>query len=157
MAELQIRNAVADDLAFLVETVARIAEFGETAWRDRATMIATDVKNIEQELLAPLPGSVILIAENADAVPLGFIHLTIERGYYSEREQVHIGDLAVAQAGEGQGAGAALLQAGENWAREHGFEQLNLNVFVQNARARKLYERMGFEADIIRYVKPLTS
>jgi GNAT superfamily N-acetyltransferase len=155
MAELNIRPAIADDLQFLVATVARIAEFGETAWRDRATMISIDTKNIEQELLAPKPGSVILVAQDAAGTLLGFIHLVSEMGYFSIQPHAHIGDLAVVPGKEGQGVGAALLQAAEAWAREHDFSQLDLNVFVQNPRARALYERMGFVADIVRYVKPI--
>ncbi len=66
-----------------------------------------------------------------------------------------IADLVVAKEGEGQGIGAALIQASEAWAREHGFRLLTLNVFIENTRAQKLYERLGFEQDTLQYIKPL--
>lgn len=154
---IKIRAAVASDELFLMAEIARIAEYGETTWRDCESMVATDTKVLQAAFTGQTPGSVILIAENAARVALGFIHLTPEWDYYSQQIQGHVGDLVVAKQGEGQGIGAALLQAGEAWARERGFQLLTLNVFVQNTRAQKLYERMGFDADMLRYAKPLSN
>ena len=45
--------------------------------------------------------------------------------------------------------------AAEAWSRERDHSLLTLNVFVQNARARALYERQGFASETIRYVKAI--
>lgn len=155
LQDVRIRNAVETDKDFIVSNIGRIAEYGASAWRDRETMVATDTAVIVKTLLTRPPNSVILIAEDRNAVPLGFIHVTTEMDYYSQHEQAHIGDLVVASGGEGQGIGAALMRAGEAWARERGFALLTLNVFTQNERARQLYERVGFQPDTVRYIKPL--
>ena len=49
----------------------------------------------------------------------------------------------------------SLLLYAEAWALKRGYAWLTLNVFAQNAHARAVYERAGFEQDIIKYVKVL--
>jgi RimJ/RimL family protein N-acetyltransferase len=43
----------------------------------------------------------------------------------------------------------------EAWAISEGYERLTLNVFTGNERARKLYEELGFGADVVKYVKEI--
>ena len=45
----------------------------------------------------------------------------------------------------GLGIGSAVMRAAETWANEHGFEQLELSVVKENARAMSLYEKFGFK------------
>ena len=45
----------------------------------------------------------------------------------------------------GLGIGSAVMRAAETWAKEHGFEQLELSVVRENARAVSLYEKFGFK------------
>ena len=63
--------------------------------------------------------------------------------------------IAVTAAAEGQGAGAALMRAAEDWARGCGYQKLTLNVFEGNRRARQVYERFGYQVETLRYVKPI--
>jgi RimJ/RimL family protein N-acetyltransferase len=51
--------------------------------------------------------------------------------------------------------GRVLMDAAEAWAREHKLEMLSLNVFAANERARRVYERLGYTPETLRYVKPL--
>lgn len=155
MTPITIRNADENDKPFVISNVARLLDFGPPAWRDRATMVATDTAVLERALTLRPPGSVVKIAEGKDKTPLGFIHLTTEFDYYSQKEVAHIADLVVADSAEGQGVGAALIEAGEAWARTQGYTLLSLNVFVRNSRARAVYEKVGFEADTLRYLKTL--
>ena len=46
-----------------------------------------------------------------------------------------------------------LLNAAENWVRMMGYDVLTLNVFAGNHRARQIYEKNGFQADVIKYGK----
>ncbi len=61
----------------------------------------------------------------------------------------------MAAEAEGQGVGRVLLEAAEDWAREQKLQMLSLNVFAGNARARHVYERLGYTPETLRYVKPL--
>lgn len=50
----------------------------------------------------------------------------------------------VAPEARGQGVGDALITAVADWARTAGYPRLRLDVADANARAVRLYERMGF-------------
>jgi RimJ/RimL family protein N-acetyltransferase len=47
------------------------------------------------------------------------------------------------------------MRAAETWTRDKGYRKLTLNVFEQNHRARRLYERCGFAVETLRYTKPV--
>jgi diamine N-acetyltransferase len=56
-----------------------------------------------------------------------------------------LSQLYVAPDHVGAGVGAALMERGIAEARRRGSEQLYLTVFIDNDRARRFYERYGFE------------
>jgi GNAT superfamily N-acetyltransferase len=101
-----------------------------------------------------LPGPVLRIAEE-DGVPLGFGFFEPAVDYFTDRPDGHVGMVAVTEAAEGRGAGAALMRAAEDWARRNAYPRLHLNVFDGNARARRFYERLGFAVETVRYVKTI--
>ena len=59
----------------------------------------------------------------------------------------HVTGLAVDPASEGHGAGRALMEALVELARERGGTRMTLRVLAPNERARRLYERVGFEVE----------
>ncbi len=59
----------------------------------------------------------------------------------------HVTGLAVDPEFEGRGAGAALVEALVEEARARGGRRVTLRVFGPNARAQRLYERLGFELE----------
>lgn len=65
---------------------------------------------------------------------------------FRARPLLNIHDLAVLPEYRGQGIGQSLLDEVENRARKGGCCKLTLEVRTDNERARRLYERNGFEA-----------
>lgn len=59
--------------------------------------------------------------------------------------------LAVAPEAEGR----ALMRGAEDWARARGLDHLTLNVFDTNTRARGLYEKLGYQAELVKYRKAI--
>jgi ribosomal protein S18 acetylase RimI-like enzyme len=119
-------------------------------------MVAVDIQVLSDAILNQPAGSAIFIAEDDKGVALGFIHLETKASeYYNHEEHGHIANIIVAPEGEGRGIGRLLMEKGEKWARSHGFRWLTLSVFAQNLRARDVYERLGYGADIMKYVKEL--
>ena len=53
--------------------------------------------------------------------------------------------LGVVKAYWGKSVGKALLDGLERWARAHGVRRMELAVVEENVRARKLYEKAGYE------------
>ena len=68
----------------------------------------------------------------------------------------HLEVLALDQPAEGHGIATALMQETERLATANGALSMSLHVFANNTRARSLYERQGFDGELLRYHKPLT-
>jgi ribosomal protein S18 acetylase RimI-like enzyme len=155
VTEIRVRLATPDDRGFVLGLVPELAAFGPPPWRTAPRMIETDTLVLAAALDDSTAGEAMLVAEDAAAIRLGFIHLISEADYYTRRQCGHIADLIVAPEARGRGVGEMLLSAAEEWAAARGYSLLTLNVFVGNTRARALYERSGFGAETVRYVKDL--
>jgi GNAT superfamily N-acetyltransferase len=149
---LSIRGADAADRDFVIETARRFAAFGPPPWRTPQEVVAGEVRCLDDFFDAGMQGSTLLIAEDAGRAA-GFAFLEHHTDYFTGERHGHLGMLAVTEAAEGHGVGAALLRAAEEWARAQGYAKLTLNVFEGNARARRAYERAGYRVETMRYVK----
>jgi GNAT superfamily N-acetyltransferase len=128
-ANLEIRRA-SDDLATLV------AWLGERHW-------LTD-RMVQQQR----GGGVLLVAWLEDR-PVGEVSLDCEPAKEPEvRRQLpgvpQLDHLEVVGPFWGRGIGTALIRAAEATARQFGHEQLTLGVGLDNPKARRLYERLGY-------------
>jgi GNAT superfamily N-acetyltransferase len=139
----------------VLETTARLSAFGPPPWRDPVDVVEGEARTLREFFESPDPSSALLIAEAAPGHALGFALLEEARDYFTHDWHGHLGILAVSEAAEGQGAGAALIRAAERWARRRGYPTLTLNVFEANRHARDVYEHFGFQPDTIRYLKRL--
>jgi GNAT superfamily N-acetyltransferase len=152
----RVRQAQPADRAFVLGLVARLAEgFELPPWRTAEEVVRAEAATLGRALDAAEDRARILIAEMPTGERGGFVYLEGQVDYFRNAPHAHVAVLAVAAEAEGQGAGRALLAAAEGWAREHGINVLTLNVFEGNARARGVYERLGFAPETLRYVKTL--
>jgi ribosomal protein S18 acetylase RimI-like enzyme len=157
VGEISIRDAHAADRDFVVDTARRFAAFGPPPWRSASEVVGGEVRSLDDYFDGRLAGPSLLIAEQTGGDRLGFVFLERAVDYFSGEPHGHIGMVAVAERAEGRGAGAALMRAAEAWARASGYAKLTLNVFDGNARARAMYERLGYRVEILRYTKAIAS
>jgi ribosomal-protein-alanine N-acetyltransferase len=77
-------------------------------------------------------------------------------GLFATRHQADVQTIAVAPGQQGSGLGGVLLEALIGEAVRRGCAELLLEVRVDNAPARRLYERFGFEQISVRrgYYQP---
>jgi GNAT superfamily N-acetyltransferase len=91
------------------------------------------------------PGALtILVAVDEGDVPVGKLHLDFENRA-AERAAVLIA-AAVTPTLRGRGIGTVLMGAAEELVSSRGFDAILLGVEDSNPRARRLYERLGYEA-----------
>ena len=154
--DIRVRPATAENADFVLALVPQLVAFGPPPWRAPRQMMDTDTLVIGRALQGLASGAAVLVAEDAGGKPLGFVHVCGETDYYTRGEVGHIADIVVAPDARGRGVGETLLAAAEQWARGRGYSLLTLNVFIENTRARALYERAGFAAETVRYVKALS-
>ncbi|HEY2432047.1 MAG TPA: GNAT family N-acetyltransferase [Vicinamibacterales bacterium] len=149
-----VRSGTAADRDFVVETARRFADFGPPAWRTAAEVVAGEVRCLDEFFDGGMQGAGLLVGE-LNGRPAGFAFLEHHTDYFTGERHGHLGMIAVIEAAERRGIGAALLRAAEDWARTQGYPALTLNVFEGNDRARRAYERGGFAVETVRYVKRL--
>jgi ribosomal protein S18 acetylase RimI-like enzyme len=87
-----------------------------------------------------------LVAER-DGTAVGYVKIEHPTELPASDHVWTITGLAVDPRAQGTGAGRALMAAVIDEARRRGGRRLTLRVFAPNERARRLYERLGFEVE----------
>lgn len=98
-----------------------------------------------------LGDSFILVSEDAVGNINGFVQLYPGLSTVGLNARWTLNDLYVAPEGRGQGAGRALMQAAADLARDHGVARLILMTQVENERAQRLYESLGWQRNTAFY------
>lgn len=132
---MQVRRAVPGDEPILrwlrLEALADTPHaFGSTLERERARSEEDWKRWID-------PGPVWVLED--DGTPLGLSGVVVPA-----EGQAEIVAVWVQEQARGSGAADVLVQAAIDWAGEGGHD-LTLHVTEGNERARRFYERMGFE------------
>jgi ribosomal protein S18 acetylase RimI-like enzyme len=152
---LNIRPATLDDAKFILSLAPRFVTFDLPRSRRKRDVVAALRADLEHALREKPASDRFFIAGDADGKPVGFLHLQVQRDFFSHERACHVSDIAVAAGSEGRGVGHMLLEHAQRWAKQHRCRLLTLSVFPGNVRARALYESVGFVPDLLRMVKPL--
>lgn len=151
--EFDIRPATPVDRAALMNLSARLTT-GVAAWRDPGKVAAAVRGWVESSLAsAGHDGHAVLVAL-LDGRVAGLVSLS-EREHFTGETDAYISELAVDAIAEGHGAGRALLAAAEHWAVACGLTRITLETGAANHRARRLYQRAGFQEEDVRLTKLL--
>ena len=152
-----IREASTSDVEAIRQLLPRLAEFDiperrspDDLWRGDEDLLLRWQAGEEPDLFA-----YIAVGEG-DSI-LGIVMTRLREELLSHAPSAHLEVLAVAKGAEGQGLGKALMTVAENAVRARGAETMTLHVFGVNTRARGMYEKLGYEGEIIRYIKDLPS
>jgi ribosomal protein S18 acetylase RimI-like enzyme len=151
---MNIAAATHEDLAAVLALVPRLSATGVPPGRDAAQIEASDTQSIVRALTQASAGEALLIAAEGGEL-LGLVHIKTVVDYFSQQPIAHVSDVVVAASAEGRGIGKALMHAAEDWAREQGYPMIQLHVLVGNDRARSMYERLGYCAEWLKYIKRL--
>jgi ribosomal protein S18 acetylase RimI-like enzyme len=155
MEDLTIRIATPRDRAAIESLAARLADFDLPAWRTPGEIAEADARAMMASIRAGSPDDEVLIAQR-NSEPVGCLHMQTTTDFFGRRH-AHISVIATSASAEGTGVGRALMSVAESWTRRRGLSFLTLNVFAGNARARRFYERAGFEPETLRYAKVVKS
>jgi ribosomal protein S18 acetylase RimI-like enzyme len=150
---IRVRAFVPADKDFILSLVARFSGFDLPEWRTANMIDIANQKFLQKALEQSDPNSAFFIAEDENGQRAGFIHLQTQTDHFTGENHGYISELAVDKSFEGQGVGRALLEKAEEWARQKNYRLLTLYVFAGNERARQLYERNGFQQELVKYAK----
>ena len=88
-----------------------------------------------------------LFAIEDDGVPVGSLWLCPRDG--NEGPSLFVYTISLDAEHRGRGIGRTAMLLAEEQAREHGFDEISLNVFGGNEVARGLYRSLGYEETAI--------
>jgi GNAT superfamily N-acetyltransferase len=151
--EVAIRPATPGDKEFILSLTPRFAAFDLPKGRRKRSVMAAIRADLERALCDAPPGDHFFVSEDSCGQHTGFLHLRVQRDFFSGTRACHVSDLAVATGHDGHGIGRALLAHAAVWARRNRCKWLTLAVFPGNTRAHALYARNGFTADLLRMAK----
>lgn len=149
-----IRDATAADGEAMLALMPRLAAFDVPARRDPRHLWQHDAALLQRWLAGNADGCLVQVALAGEDI-LGFTLTSLRPEPLSHAPAAHLEALAVAKAAEGQGIATALINACESNASKHGARFMTLHVFATNRRARALYEKCGYDGEMLRYIKPL--
>jgi ribosomal protein S18 acetylase RimI-like enzyme len=146
-----IRPVREQDRDALVKLSARLT-IGAAPWRDPAGIAAAARGWIESSLAAANEDGRAMFVALLDDRVAGLVSMA-ERPHFTGEVDAYVGELVTDEAFEGRGAGRALMAAVERWAAGRGLSRITLDTGARNRRARRFYERFGFEEEEIRFSK----
>ena len=150
---MEIRPATPEDVPAVVPMVERLAAF--LAARDRAKYEPlAGVGEMYRGWLrgrATDPRSVFLVAERQPGQLAGFLVGTVEREIpiYRLREYGFVHDLWVEEPYRNEGLARQMVTLAVERFRAIGVAQVRLDVLVDNAPARALFETCGFRPAVV--------
>jgi len=162
-AAITIRSAVVEDADAIVRIYLESAEHHasldpERYWIPAVEMISARYREGRQHPPQTEGDSVTLVADLGGEI-VGFIDARLERSpdpMHREMLYCHIVEFAVGVAHQSQGIGRRLLEAAEDWGREHSAELASLEYLTANTRAGDFYQqRMGYRPAAITAIKRL--
>ena len=150
-----IRPATPRDTEAILALMPRLAEFEVPASRNPEHLWMHDAAMLRSWSDGSTDECFVHVAEASSERIAGFAMVSLRPELLSAAPSSHLEAIAVAPGFERLGIGASLLRAVEDEAKRRGAETMTLHVFSANTRARALYEREGFDGELMRYIKPL--
>lgn len=152
-----VRTARSADTARIRELAARLMNQSLPRWRDPAPL-----QEKLHDALAAYDGDMprdhlLIVCEDERGWIAGFAHAGLDADFFSGETQAHLYYLVTDPSREGTGVGRMLMDAIEEFARDRSASGILLYVFATNERARSVYERYGFQDDMLKMVKPIVS
>ena len=99
------------------------------------------------------PGAIVHLAEDPHGNVLGWSYVTMQAEFMSEQPGAHLEVILVDEKASGHGIGKALLETSQNEAKARGAQSMTLHVWKNNQVARSIYEKNGFQNELMRYIK----
>ena len=155
MRNFTVRLAVEEDRDAICELLPRLAAFEIPERRQHEDLWRGDREALLQWLDGSAPhGAAHVAVDNRDRI-VGIVFARLGKEALSREPSAHLEVLAVAEEAEGRGIASALVAQTEKAVVALGARSITLHVFACNTRARGLYEKLGYDGELVRYIKEL--
>jgi ribosomal protein S18 acetylase RimI-like enzyme len=150
--DFNIRPGTPADAGAVLALMPRLADFDVPGTRNPEHLWKDDARLFERWVAGDVE-CLVQVADDADGNILGFTMVRLRPELLSHEPSAHLEAIALDDRAEGQGIAKALLDAAEKQAAEQGALSMSLHVFASNARARRFYDRAGYDGELMRYIK----
>jgi len=149
-----IRPATSDDIAFIESLVPRLASPSvRPPYYTEEQMIDGTRGHLRDAVGRSAGDELLIVAVASDSSLVGFLWANTDRDYFTGETHGYIEEIAVSK--DGLGAGRALMEVAEAWARARKCRYISLSVRPTNSHAKSFYARRGYELDVERLLKLL--
>ncbi len=149
-----IVSADAGDSNAILKLLPRLADFDVPTQRRPEDLWQGDADMFRAWVAGERPDIEVLVAKVYTKI-VGCAIVSFRKELLSGEPSAHLEVLVLCQSAEGQGIATALMEETEVLCKNKGAKWMSLHVFSNNTRARALYERQGFDGELLRYSKPL--
>ena len=151
-ARFTLRLATPADGPEMLALLPELATFELPAQREPEHLWQGDGDLIRTWLEGRLSDAFGVVAESSSGALCGFSFVTLREELLSHAPSAHLEILVVDPGSRRGGIGAALCHRAHDEARRRGASSMTLHVFANNAKARALYAKLGYEEELIRAI-----
>ena len=148
MVEIKIRRAKESDIEVIDKLLFEVHKVHSDARPDLFKQGAKKYTDEELKTIISDENTPVFVAEKAEEV-LGYafcIHKQfLNNNNMTDVKTLYIDDLCVDEPARGQHIGTLLYEYVINYAKEHGYYNVTLNVWADNTNAVKFYESIGLK------------
>jgi RimJ/RimL family protein N-acetyltransferase len=141
MADLAVRRARPEDAEAMARVMAEVAPEGFLG-AEPPVDVPARAERFREEISSPEPSAAWVLEAGAGVVGHAAVH--------ARARGVHSFGMVILPEARGRGGGRALLDAVIEHARASDAHKVDLEVWVDNARAIALYATSGFEVEGVR-------
>ena len=152
----EMRPAEARDQESILKLMPMLADFDVPGDRNPDDLWMSDADLVREHFSQAAPKTRLIVVSSGDDLVLGFALISIGEEPLSHAPNAHLEAIVVAPEGRGMGLGRRLMAATERVARDEGVRSVTLHALSKNRRARNLNESLGFDGELLRYIKRLS-
>ena len=147
MDHLSIRAATIEDLNTLLEFEQGVIE------AERPLDIFLDDGKLHYynipELISAKHIQLLVAVYNDELVASGYVRIENSKHYHKNPQHGYVGFMYVKPSFRGQRISNLILKSLKDWAKAKNLNELRLDVYSNNTRAIKAYERFGFTKSLV--------
>ena len=91
----------------------------------------------------------VVATHKNEIVASGYARIKDDRHYLKHKKQGYLGFMYVAEAHRGKGLNKRIIDALIQWCKDKGVFEIRLDVYQENPKAIKAYEKAGFKKHMI--------
>jgi ribosomal protein S18 acetylase RimI-like enzyme len=156
----RIETAVEEDWPWIIQGQVEIVWVRLGRERQQEVTLRTIEEGIERQVArlredTGFPNQVF-VAKTQDGTLAGFIWVAKTHNDSTGQLEASLLSQYVAEPYRGQDLGRRLMATAEEWARRQGLSRISLAVGAHNTIGQRLYESLGYQAEILRMTKKLS-